>query len=283
MRRTSLKAIALSTAMMLALSGCGISDAREAALKEANTKPLSSTNSWQPGLVALSDYTASGFGPAGYPNVDASAIFDDSGDQPLIAPQELLQSISLKSADLNNVEIALIENGDTLNRPTLEFCGATFASESLRVHRRQVAGTFNGTSWISSEAVIYKSPAAAQQAIDEMVAAKKACPDDTVYKNSVGEDVTINFFAAPGPNETVLVPAEQRVILNFTEKSSASGATPARSFLALQVRGNVLLAFYLVEDIETTFTQDGLDVLYGFVSALTKRLNALDPTEIGLK
>jgi hypothetical protein len=268
--------------LLLLVSGCGVADAREAALKEASTKPLSSTNAWQPGLVALSDYTASGFGPAGYPNVVAQAIVDN-GDTQLAAPQELLQSVSLKTSDLNGITIALMDKGDTLEQPTLDFCGASFASESKRVHRRQVAGSFNNnSSWISSEAVLYESPAAAQQAIDEMVAAKKACPEGHVFKSDLGTDITVNFFPAPGPNNTVLVPADKRVILNVIEKSSDTNLTPQRIFMAIQVRGSLLVAFYVVEGNAETFTQANLDALYGFVTAITDRMNALDPTEIGL-
>lgn len=282
MRKRSFRFTAIAASVVLLLSGCGVSAARDAALKEAATKPLPSANSWMPGLVALSDYPSSGFGPAGYPSVEDQAPIDN-GDTTMAAPQELLASVSLKSADLNKISISLMDKGDTLEQPTLDFCGKKFASESLRVHRRQVAGTFNNNaSWISSEAVLYTSPAAAQQAIDEMVAAKKACPDGTVYKDELGNDVTIKFYPAPGPSTTLLVGADQRVILNAIETPADEASAPQRIFMAIQVRGSLLVAFYLVEGSTETYSQSNLDVLYGFVSAITERINAVDKTEIGL-
>lgn len=274
--------IALSSITVLLLSGCGVSAARDAALLEANTKPLPSVNAWIPGLVGLSDYSSSGFGPAGYPNVDGQSSAD-APQNDLTGEQALLDSTSLQTSDLADVPISLMEDGDTLNAPTLDFCGKKFASEDLRKHRRQVAGTFNnGGSWISSESVLYSSPAAAKQAIAEMVAAKKACPNGTTFQDDTGKSFALTFFPAPGPNETQLQPADSRVILNSIETPADSAQAPQRIFMALQVRGSLLVAFYVVEGTSETFSQDNLDALYGFVSLLTERMNAIDPAEIGL-
>ena len=278
----ALPILALASVIVLMLSGCGVSAARESALREAKTKPLPSVNAWVPGLVALSDYSSSGLGPVGYPNVDGKSSQGDSTNQ-LSGAQALLDSTSLQTSDLASVTISLMENGDTLKTPTLDFCGKKYASEDLRAHRRQVAGTFNnGGSWVSSESVLYESPAAAQQAITELVAAKKACPEGTTYKGKMGTDISMSFFAAPGPNETQLQPAGSRVILNFIETPSDSAQSTQRIFMAVQVRGSLLVAFYVVEGTSETFTQDNLDALYGFVSLLTERMNAADSAAIGL-
>lgn len=279
MRSLRLCHVSAAAAVMLVLSGCGIAEARESALKVANTDPLSSVNAWTPGLVALPDYPSSGFGPNGYPGVDsAQPIKDSLGDV-----QAFLDSLSLQTSDLQDVPLGLIENGDSIAGVTLDFCGQEYSSEALRVHRRQIAGTFNGGgSWISSEVVQYESTAAAQQAISELVAAKKACPENSVFKNSDGAEMKINFFAAPGPNDTVLVPAKQRVIMHFIETPSDTNEIPRRLFVAVQVRGNTLVALYFVEGQSEPYDQETLDAVYGVVSLLTGRLNGADSTAVGL-
>jgi len=279
MRSSSLRLATVFVVGGLLLSGCGIAEARESALKIANTDPLASVNAWTPGLVGLPDYQSSGFGPNGYPGVDSG----QGTESPLGDIQGFLDGLSLQSSDLQNVTVELIKNGDSLEGATLDFCGADYASEQLRTHRRQVAGTFNnGGSWISSEVVQYQTPAAAQQAIDELVAAKKSCPENNVFTDGTGEEMKINFYAAPGPNETVLVPAKQRVIMHFVETPTDTAQIARRLFLAVQVRGNTLVALYFVEGQPEPYDQSTLDAVYGVVSLLTERLNSADSTSVGL-
>ena len=279
MRTSSLRLATMFVVSGLLVSGCGIAEARESALKIANTDPLSSVNAWTPGLVALPDYQASGFGPNGYPGVDSA----QGTESPLGDVQGFLDSLSLQSSDLQDVPLALIADGDSLAGATLDFCGAEYSSENLRVHRRQIAGTFNGGgSWISSEVVQYQSPAAAQQAIDELVATKKSCPENGIFSDSTGEEMKINFFAAPGPNDTVLVDPKQRVIMHFVETPTDTTNIPRRLFVAVQVRGNTLVALYFVEGQPDPYDQETLDAVYGVVSLLTERLNNADAASVGL-
>ncbi len=270
-------ALAVSTALVL--TGCGVQEARDRALAEAAVKPLSQPNSWVPGLVALPDYLSSGLGPAGYPGVDIEAGNPNGELDPV---QEFLDSIGIRSEDLNGTGIVdVINKGDTLAAPTLDFCGKEFASENRRLARRQVAafnldGTYGG---VSTEAVQYESIAAAQKAIDEMVAAKAACPDGTTYVGNDGVEYTVTFHPASGPDNTVLVDAGQRAILHMV---TTSAETAQRSLIALQVRGNTLLGIYVSETGDTPFDQDVLDSIFGLISRISERLMNADPVMVGI-
>jgi len=185
------KAIIIGAAASL-MSGCGLQSARQHALETAAVKPLTGSNNWMPGLVGMSGYKASGLGPNGYPGVAA-----ETGQDQLDPAQAFLASISMQAADLKSgVTVDLITDGDSLKGATLDFCGGTYPSESKRLVRRQVAafdstGAFAG---LSTEVVQYESPEAAQQAIDEIVAQKKNCPDGHTYTDETGAKHTIKFL-----------------------------------------------------------------------------------------
>jgi len=264
------------TVLAALLSSCGVSEARNRALAEAAVQPLSASNNWQPGLVGLPDYPAHGWGPAGYPDVTASTATGN-----LDPVQEFLSNLSLKTSDLSNgVKVKLIDKGDTLSGATLDFCAGSYPSETLRVARRQVAafdsaGAFAG---FSTEVVQYESSDAAMQAITELVTRKTACVDGTTYTSPSGAQETINFFTAPGPTNTVLVAANQRVILHAVVSSATE---THHQLIVVQVRGNTLLGFYATETGKTPFEQSVLDSLFGLVSKLTERLNSASASDIG--
>lgn len=265
---------AIFVAATLLLSGCGLDAARAGALAEAEVQPLNQANNWLPGLVAMPDYKASGLGPVGYPNVvDTSSELDPT--------QEFLASIGLQASDFaTDVNIQLIQQGDTLAGHTLDFCGGVFPSEDLRLARRQVAAVDADGNYLgfSSEAVQYESAEAAQQAINEMVQQKLQCNDGATYTADDGFDYSLTFHPAPGPDATLLVPIRQRMILHMV-MSSENGSTAY--LLALQIRGNTLLGLYASAASEVPFDQETLDSLFAIVSAGTQRLLDAAPEDIG--
>ncbi len=273
-----LRLIAALVIPMMFVSGCGLSDARDKALAEAAVEPLTLDNNWLPGLVAYPDYPAQGIGPEGYPGVSAA-----DGSETLNAQQKFLASIGLQSSDLRTGFTVKLYNADgaTLDSPTLDFCGGTYSTESMRVDRRQVEATASDSvyTFLSSEIVQYESVSAARLALKEIVDTKKKCPDGHQYEDSNGVTQTVTFHPAPGPATTVLVPATDRAILHFTESSQNYSDT---AFIAYQIRGNTLLAFYAVINGDQPLTQEELDSVYGVLTKLTSRLLAAKPVEVGL-
>ena len=274
MRSSAVRLPAILVAAALVLSGCTLDALRAGSIAEAKVLPLDQPNSWLPGLVGLPDFAASGLGPVGYPNVVATSTELDP-------TQEFLAAIGLQASDFSTeATIQLIRQGDTLAGATLDFCGGVYESEDLRLARRQVVaiGSDGNPLGFSSEAVQYESPEAAQQAIDEMVAQKLKCPNGTSYTADDGVSYELNFYPAPGPAATILVPAKQRVILNMTKTSTTSKSA---NFLALQIRGNTLVAIYASMVSDSQFDQTTLDSLFGLVSATTQRLLDASPEDIG--
>lgn len=265
---------ALIVAGTLLLAGCGLDAARAGAVAEAEVQPLNQANDWLPGLVAMPDYKASGLGPVGYPRVVAiSSELDPT--------QEFLASIGLQAEDFaSDIEIQLIQQGDTLVGKTLDFCGGVFPSEKLRLARRQVAAVDADGNYLgfSSEAVQYESAEAAQQAIDEMIVQKSACKDGSTFTADDGIEYTVTFYPAPGPESTILVPNKQRIILHIVAKSELDSTA---YLLALQIRGNTLLGLYASAASDVPFDQETLDALFAIVSMGTQRLQAATPENIG--
>lgn len=261
---------ALALAAALLLGGCGITDARDAAIAEANTKPLSLSSALRPGLVGLFDYPATGWEPSTTDATDDGTI-----------DVSLLAGLGLHDEDLTEgLFVDFIPDGDTLATPTLDFCGADYPSERARLARAQTAAFTDAGEFVglSSEVVVYASPAAAQQALREVTAARKACPTNKAVPTDDGHDVSFTFHSAPGPSNTPLVPAAQRLIIHTTMKVDGKDR---RAFLVYQITGRVLSAFYASSDGATPYTQDELDLMYGMVGTLTGRL--LDAPEILLE
>ncbi len=264
MRALRLTGWALATA--LAVSGCGLTDARDAALAEARVKPLDMADSLRPGLVGMPDYPATGWGNSA-PAATTSATV-----------QARLQQIGLQAAELGPALTVRTEpDGTSLGIPTLDFCAANYPSEALRSARDQRAaydkhGSFAG---ISSEVVLYQSDAAAQQALHEVTAARIACPVDKPVKTFDGHTIVFAFHPAPGPSNTPLLPADARLIIHTTMKVDGQ---PQTAFLVYQVQGRVLAALYAVDTTGKPMAQSALDPLYGLAGDMANRLRTIAPT-----
>lgn len=263
--------LAVLLASSLLLTGCGLADARDSAVRLAAIKPFASTDTWLPGLAGVDGYGGKGLGPVGYANVSEAGGLGPT--------QTFLASLLLQKRDLTaGMKISLIPQGSSLAGATLDFCGADYPSESLRLARRQVAaydasGNYAG---ISTEAVQYETTDAAQQALDEIVAQKAKCPDGTTYTDADGVAHRLTFFPAPAPNSTKV--RDQHVVLHQVDKTDLGDL---RSLLVWQVRGNVLLAAYFSGEGSEPFDQTSLDSIFALVTAFTERLQAADSVDVG--
>lgn len=156
----------------------------------------------------------------------------------------LLQSFSLRQSDLpRGQQLALIPGGDTVKQPTLDLCNGTYASESRRVARLQLsAEAADGTDVASSEAVLYDSPAATEQAFAELRQVASKCPS-TPVTSPVGEPTVTTRFGPTPDRSWPTVAGVQRLAYAIT--TTDSSGQPSSSTVVYLRRGKALLGLYL--------------------------------------
>lgn len=257
----------LAVVAALLLSGCGLADARRAAIADAAVKPVDLATALRPGLVGLSGYPATGWESSG------SAV---ATTKPSVA--SLLAKIGLRASDVRStLQVRTMPDGTSLGIPTLDFCEGTYPSEELRVHRLQRATYDEGGAYagLSTEVVVYKSEAAAQQALREAVKARVDCPVGEQVKTFDGHTIVFEFHSAPGPSSTPLVGANARLIIHTT---MVVDGTPQTAFLVYQIDGRVLAALYALDSSGKPFTQAALDAFYGLAGDMATRLRKYSPS-----
>jgi hypothetical protein len=113
--------------------------------------------------------------------------------------RRLLGDIVVTQGDVGSARRVLLQDkGNTLRDPTLDLCNARFPSEKLRSARLQLLDAdLQGNVSLSTEAVLYRSRAAADQAFAELRAARQDCPDKPVASLTDGTKETTRFQAAP--------------------------------------------------------------------------------------
>lgn len=263
MRARPASVTALGLVAALLLSGCGLADARRAAAANAAVTPVASGSGLRPGLVGLSDYPSTGWDPG---SAAASA--------PTLPAKNPLAAVGLRASDFSGQgSVSVIPDGNSLGIPTLDFCEGKYPSESLRLKRLQV-GAFDAKgqyAGISTEVVVYESPAAAKQALQEVIAARLACPVGKVVKTYDGHTLVFAFHPAPGPSSTPLVGADSRLIIHTTMQVDGK---PQTAFLVYQVDGPVLAGLYATASTGKPFDQSSLDKLYGLAGDIADRLRA---------
>jgi hypothetical protein len=137
-----------------------------------------------------------------------------------------------------------ITDGDVVQgQVTLDLCGASFASEALRLARHQImlapAGAGSDTSSdLSNEVVVY-SGTGAQQAHDELVSAIATCPAGPVQGSVQGEGM-LTYKVAP-------LAADPRWLPGTVAESVTATASNGQSMSEVtiyQFRGDALSAIY---------------------------------------
>jgi hypothetical protein len=267
MRMQPARAAILGLSLALLLAGCGLTDARDAAIANAKVKPLDMKNSLRPGLVGMPDYPSSGWEPGQASPSPTPTPSNPGAKNPLAA-------VGLRASDMaaGNV-IAAITDGTSLGVPTLDFCAAKYPSESTRVKRLQVgaydkSGVFIG---LSSEVVVYESAQAAKQALAEVISARLKCTPGTTFKTYDGHKLVFAFHKAPEPPNTPLVGADSRLIVHTTMQVDGN---PQTAFLVYQIDGPVLAALYASDATGKPLAQASLDGLYGLAGRIANRLRA---------
>jgi hypothetical protein len=145
-----------------------------------------------------------------------------------------------------------LNRGTTTEDPTLDLCGATFASEKDRLERRQLSIYKQGSpfSFLSTEVVRYSSAAAAAAAQKELVKVLAQCQSEKGFKNATGAITPYEFKTLP-TLPTGLVGENSRVLVNTIIDTGDA----ARHLLGFyQFNGEMYTGLYVISGTTTPFT-----------------------------
>jgi len=192
----------------------------------------------------------------------------------------VLSGLVLHQSDVGATEtVAPIPGGTRVaGGATLDLCNGTFPSESLRTARLQVAASdAQGSVVLSTEAVLYSTPAAAAQAMSELKSAATGCPASPVV-SPVGEPtVTTHFNAAPDGSWPQVATVE-RVAFDFV---STDVTAQSQHFTAVYLRrGRALMGIYFSQPDGPQAAVEGQTTMAGIVNVFAARMANLAPSAV---
>ena len=154
-----------------------------------------------------------------------------------------LQGLVLKQADVaGDLTVQPIPRGDQVaGEVTLDLCNATFPSEAQRTARLQVAAVdAQGSTPLSTEAVLYGTPNGSAKGFTELKAAAASCPS-TPKAGPNGATVTTHLNPAPDASWPATATVE-RLAFDF---STTDQLGQTEHFVAVYLRrGRVLEGVY---------------------------------------
>ncbi|MBI1379170.1 MAG: hypothetical protein GC157_17075 [Frankiales bacterium] len=270
-RRARAAAALLGVATMLATAGCAPSGP-----SAATQTPIPTASAWWPALFAQG-HPAQGLGPAAAASASPSATDPAATD----AVQRALARVGLRAADFGDgVTVVLAQDGASLSQHSLAYCSATYPSEDQRVARRKVeVRTSDGQRvGVTSEVVLYRTPAEAAAALHELEQAAASCPSPRTVTVS-GDPLTVRQVPATDVPVEGLVPSDRRTLVSNSVTDPKANAT-YRVVGVYQVRGRVL-ADLIATSAGTDFTSAELTTLDALAAAVAGRLAALGSTLTG--
>jgi hypothetical protein len=199
---------------------------------------------------------------------------------PHSADPQILATVGLGPSDVGpGYEVSLLDEGDQLTQPTLDFCGLRFASEADREARRQVAATDStGLADLSTEAVLYRDQAGAAQAMGELRGMRGRCPSGPVQSPAIGEpslvwrvrDASTDGWSSPG--------AMDRVALDVTV--GRPGDDPIHQVVVYLRRGRLLLGVYFGSADGPQVEVRGISTISGTIDLFQQRVAALPAADV---
>jgi hypothetical protein len=185
----------------------------------------------------------------------------------------VLGRLGLRHGDVaGDRTVFLYAKGNTLQDPTLDLCNATFPSERLRSARLQLVDVnASGDASLSSEAVLYRSPAAAAQAFSEIRRARADCPGTPVKSPVDGTKERTQFKAAPDGSWPD-TPTVQR--LAYRMVTTANGQSNPLVTVYLR-RGRALLGLYFPAPNGAQPAVAGKSSIESIVALFEQRMAAL--------
>jgi len=192
--------------------------------------------------------------------------------------QGLLDMMSVQPADLSpdHVMTGLIDQGDQVaGQVTLDLCGASFPSESVRVARRQIrVDDASGRSVFETEAVLYQSPAATARAFAELQRAASTCRS-RFMPSPVGGAPPLLTVIGPRPDRAWRsVAGVRRLSFDVTERDKTGHSF--HQVLVYLRKGDVLLGLYFDQPNRQPPVA-GQSTLEGITMVFQSRLAQLPP------
>jgi hypothetical protein len=177
--------------------------------------------------------------------------------------------------------VALQDQGASLSVATLDLCNGTFASEKNRTARRQVAmgNAVLGKLDLSTEAVLYRTPANATRAFSELRSVVAHCPSGPVV-SPVGEPTVSMKFAAAPDGAWPRTPTVERLAYDFVSTDATTGAATHSVAVYLR-RGRVLLGLYFAQPDGKQIPVDGQTTIAGTVGVFEARMAKIAPSVAG--
>jgi hypothetical protein len=168
--------------------------------------------------------------------------------------------------------VALQPQGASLGVATLDLCNGTYASEKNRTARRQVAmgNAVLGQLDLSTEAVLYRTPANALEAFAELRSVVAHCPSGPVV-SPVGEPTVATKFAAAPDGAWPRTAIVERLAYDFVSTDPTTGASVHSEAVYLR-RGRVLLGVYFQQPDAEQIPVDGKSTIAGIVGVFEARM-----------
>jgi hypothetical protein len=176
--------------------------------------------------------------------------------------------------------VSLLDEGDQLSQPTLDFCGLHFASEGRREARRQVAaGDSSGSAVMSTEAVLYRDQPSAAEAMGEVRGIGSRCPSSAVPGAVVGEPSHAWRVHAASTTGWPEPGAIDRVALAVSVAESGGDAHDDEVVVYLR-RGRLVLGLYFVLPTAPQSLVSGAPTVGATVGVFERRITALPLADV---
>lgn len=189
------------------------------------------------------------------------------------ATQRSLSNLGFRIGDFTDDWTVLpMARGTTLLDPTLDLCGATYASESNRTARRQIAVTKVGSAYqfLSSESVRYRSEAAAFSAFQEFKKNYENCVRD---KGGTENGVFVGYEFQTLPNGGSAILADPSRIL--VRATLGSGTSARQLFAVYQFSGSYFSGLYVVKSGAKPIDDSEVTRWINVSSIFAQRLNVM--------
>jgi Protein of unknown function (DUF2510) len=192
---------------------------------------------------------------------------------PVDPDRHTLTGLVAQQSDVGTARmVVLIPDGNSTSEPTLDLCNGKFASEPLRTARLQVAAVdANGNTTLSTEAVLYRNPAASEEAFSELRQVSAACPHAPVV-SPVGEQTVETTFNAPPDAKWPKTPTVVRQAYSMVTTAQGSSSPSIAVYLR---RGRALLGLYFPKPTGAQPVLAGQRTIEGIVGVFEQRMAAL--------
>ena len=187
------------------------------------------------------------------------------------AKQLALSKYGFNASDFSQEWTVLpMPKGTTTDDPSLDLCSTNYPSEKERLERRQVVASRVGSpfAFLSSEVVRYSSPAAAQGAYKELLAAVTQCKIDKGFKDPTG--ILIPYSFAEIKNIPAgLMPDSSRVLVRATIDSGDN----TRQLLGFyQFNSAIFTGLYVMTNSQTPYTDEQVSTWLQVAATMASRL-----------